>query len=132
MADVDFRVKFPWNSATNAETVTVGTETPTFTQLIELDITEDLPAGEYVLTVVYEWSMPDTNDSGLIRVISPVTSGDVFSQEPKDNSDVQLRTFAQAVNWSGGAINFSLQGAVSIGGNNMTVSFSQLTFERKA
>ena len=131
MADVDFRVKFPFASNTVSALVEVDAELPTFTEINALAITDNLPAGDYALTVTYEWNMADVNDSAVFRVISPVTVGTEYSKEPKDNSDLVINTLSFVVPWSGGPITFSLQASTTVGASTLNISTSQICWERK-
>jgi len=131
MADADFRVKFPYHSNIVSTPVLITSEEPTFTTINTLIITDNLPAGTYVLTGNYEWSMPDVNDSAIFRIISPLTLGTEYKQEPKDASDLQLRSVNSQFEWSGGPITFTFEGSITVGATILTIGFSQLIFERK-
>ena len=132
MADKAFRDYLPYhkNSETTPQIVTA--DTPTFELLNELVIGDNLPAGEYVLTASYEWWMADINDSALFRFVSPITIGTVYSQEPRDLSDVVFRTAAAPFTYLGGPITFRFEASTTVGGSVLNVNWSSLEWERKA
>lgn len=131
MADVDFRVKFPYKSNVINTPIEITTPEPTFTAINTLVVSDNVPAGTYLLQVSWDWSMPDVNDSAIFRLISPITAGKEYRQEPKDASDAQLRTFSAEYEWSGGPITFDFEGSITVGATTLTIGFSQIIFERK-
>jgi len=130
MADVDFRVKFPLKIETVSTPIIVSNAEPTFSQLCFLNITDAIPAGTYELKVIYEWFMPDVNDSAIFRIISPVTAGTEYRNEPSDESDVVIRALSSYFTHAGGPIGFSFEAATTAGAQDLTVNYSQLSFER--
>ena len=132
MGKVAFRTHYPYNKNVVPVPIVITDDTPTFTLLNEFIITDNLPAGEYILIVSYEWFMPDTNDSALYRILSPLTVGTIYNHEPKDASEVLFRTSASPFTWAGGPITFRLEASTTVGANDLTVNWSSIEFERKA
>jgi hypothetical protein len=131
MADVNFRDYLPYFKSPIAAPLTVTDDTPTFTTMNTLVIADNIPAGEYVLTICWEWWMPDVNDSALFKIIPPLTTGTVYQHEPKDAGEVTIRTASQPITYSGGAITILTQASKTVGASDLHINWSTIEFERK-
>ena len=131
MADKAFRDYLPYHKSVIDSPVVITADTPTFTTINQLVISDSLPAGEYVVTLSYVWHMADVNDSALFRVSSPVTTGEIYKYEPKDASDLIVRTHAKPVTHAGGAITITLEGSKTTAAGDLTIDSSAVEFERK-
>jgi len=131
MPEMIFRVYLPYYKNVEGSQVLVSTS-DTWTELNVLTITDDLPAGEYVVSTSWKWSSADVNDSVSFRVTSPLTTGDTHTYEPKDANDLVSRSVLKPVTHSGGAITFTFEGLKTSATEDMTVAWSGLEFERKA
>lgn len=125
------RTFFPFEYSVVPTPVIVTVEEPTFVPINVLEITKTLPEGLYVLTGSIEYSMPDTNDSALFRIVSPLTQGNIYRERAKDAGDLVFRTISSPFYHAGGAITFTLEASKEVNSNDLTVSFNSITFECK-
>ena len=132
MADVAFREYLPYHKSPIAAPLVVTDDDPTFTTMNTLVITENLPAGEYVLTICWEWWMADVNDSAMFKIIPPLTLGTVYQHEPKDASEVIVRTAAQPLTYAGGPVTITTEASKTAGADDLHINWSTIEFERKA
>jgi len=131
MAEIAFRDYLPYHLNIEETPLVITSDSPTYTTINQLIISASLPAGQYIMTLSYVWWMADTNDSALFRVISPVTSGEVYKHEPKDASDLVSRTQARPVTHAGGPITITFEGSKTAAAGNLNINWSAVEFERK-
>ena len=132
MADVQFRTYLPYHKVRVDTPIVVTADTPTYTQMAQLVITDNLPAGEYVVSISWEWSMPDVNDSALFRVISPILQDTIYRHEPNDANEKAFRTASIPLTYAGGPITFTTEASKTTGAADLTIGLSSIEFERKA
>ena len=128
---VEFRTYLPYHKNVITTLQTITDDTPTFTTIIQLVISDNLPAGEYSLKVGYEWNMPDVNDSALFRIISPVTAGAIYTVEPKAADDSRYDAASFPLTWAGGPITLDLDASKTSGAMDLSVTYAMMEFERK-
>jgi hypothetical protein len=131
MANKDFREYLPYHKNVVDTLLTITADTPTFTTINQLVITDDLPAGEYVLTLSYVWWMIDVNDSALFRVTWPITTAEIYRYEPQDQSDLIARTHARPVTFGGGPLTITFEGSKTLAAQDLNINWSTIEFERK-
>lgn len=132
MAEIVFRDYLPYHKNVVATPVVITDDTPTWTTINQLVISDTLPAGEYVITLNWTWQMADVNDSAYFRLVSPLTSGQTHIYEPRDANDVSVRTAATPVTHAGGAVTLTFEGSKTVGAQDLTIDESSIEFERKA
>ena len=135
MANRLFRDYLPYHTISEKTPIVISTETtPTFVEMVHLNILDSLPAGQYVLVIAWEWSMPTVgNGSALFQVISPEVTNTVYQHEPKDSNDRIYRSTALPIDFTGGPLSILAQASRTAGATaDLTIHQSSIMFERKA
>ena len=126
-----FRDYLPFHISTVETPVVVTADDPTWTTFNTLTISDNLPAGTYMLMFSWTWAMADFNDSALFRITSPITSGNPFRYEPNDANEFRGNTGIAPQEYGGGPITFAFEASKTSGAQDLTIAASYLVFERK-
>ena len=102
-----------------------------YTDLVILE-QNNLPNGEYMVSLTYDWELPDKNDSAIFRLNINDVDGSEYRREPKDANDREVKSICFPVTVSTGAIKLEFEGKLTTGAADGVVDRSALAIWRVA